>query len=266
VENFGLQWGQFSQTQIDSNSGYSRSRDRLLNEVWSLVSAQRGQVVVDAGCGSGRFTEIALELGATVIAIDLSGSVDATYRQFGKHPNCHVVQADLLKMPLDFSQVSGLYSIGVLQHTRNPYLTARLVARQLDSDSWFAFTAYGRRPWTPLGGKYLVRPLTRRLDAKRLLRIVEFFVPVVEPKVRVLASTRGISRLVRFLSPVATYPEFDYASEAARLEEAVLDTMDMLGPTYDHPLDARRLCEIVQVEVQSASRISSRPAIVIGKR
>ena len=36
-----------------------------------------GKWVLDAGCGMGRFAEIALKIGAQVVALDYSNAVDA---------------------------------------------------------------------------------------------------------------------------------------------------------------------------------------------
>ena len=34
------------------------------------------------GCGSGRFTDVAIEMGATVIALDYSSAIDAAKANF----------------------------------------------------------------------------------------------------------------------------------------------------------------------------------------
>ena len=60
ADSFGLQWNRFAKTQIDSALGSNRSRDRFLHETLWNESRLKGKMVLDAGCGSGRFSEIAI--------------------------------------------------------------------------------------------------------------------------------------------------------------------------------------------------------------
>jgi uncharacterized protein YbaR (Trm112 family) len=77
ASNFGLQWNLFRQTQLDSFSGQPISRRRFLSYTGWTEAELRGALVLDVGCGAGRFTEVALSLGARVVALDYSSAVDA---------------------------------------------------------------------------------------------------------------------------------------------------------------------------------------------
>ena len=70
AESFGLQWNRFANTQIDSKVGTNRSEIRFREETLWDERDLNGKLVLDAGCGSGRFSEIALKLGASLIAVD----------------------------------------------------------------------------------------------------------------------------------------------------------------------------------------------------
>ena len=72
AESFGFQWNRFRQTQLDSHSGHSVSRERFLTATGWEPESLAGKTVLDAGCGAGRFAEIALSCGATVFAVDYS--------------------------------------------------------------------------------------------------------------------------------------------------------------------------------------------------
>src|SRR5437016_12083970 len=95
ASNFGFQWNEFSRTQLDSHSGVPITRERFLAQTGWNESRLRGKLVLDAGCGAGRFAEIALSLGAEVVAIDYSSAVEAAQRNLGEHPRLHIVQADI---------------------------------------------------------------------------------------------------------------------------------------------------------------------------
>src|SRR5687768_12517976 len=73
--NFTLQWQHFRRTQLDSNSGRPISRNRFYGFTDWRPDELSGRRVLDVGCGAGRFTEIALDAGAEVFAIDYSGAV-----------------------------------------------------------------------------------------------------------------------------------------------------------------------------------------------
>ena len=57
AEAFGEQWQRYRQTQLDSYTGFPVSEIRLRRclgeDVWDSL---RGKLVLEAGCGAGRFT------------------------------------------------------------------------------------------------------------------------------------------------------------------------------------------------------------------
>jgi SAM-dependent methyltransferase len=76
-----------------------------------------GKLVLDAGCGMGRYSMIALRFGATVVALDLSESLRRLADVAPEHPKLHVVQGDLLNPPFKKALFDVVYSHGVLHHT-----------------------------------------------------------------------------------------------------------------------------------------------------
>jgi SAM-dependent methyltransferase len=233
--SFGIQWQRFAPVQLDSRTGRSWSEERFDREVpWGRCLS--GKWIVDAGCGAGRFAEIAARRGANVVAVDLSEAVDAVRDVLGHLPNVHPVQADLAALPVRPDTVAGAYSLGVLQHTPDPPSACRALLSALPVGAPLSVTVYARRPWTRAYAKYLVRPLTRRLSPSRLLALIESAMPALFPVTTRLFSLPGAGRVFRFLIPVANYVERDYPDPLLRYEEAVLDTFDMLSPTHDHPV------------------------------
>ena len=73
------------------------------------------------GCGPGRFTDVALTMGARVIALDYSSAIDAAQTNFaGKEADVLFIQGDALKLPLKTDSVDYVFTIGVLHHTPSP--------------------------------------------------------------------------------------------------------------------------------------------------
>ncbi|MDD3610723.1 MAG: hypothetical protein PHI49_13360, partial [Halothiobacillaceae bacterium] len=90
ADNFGMQWNRFRYTQLDSHSGIPVSAERFWKATGWLPGDLEGNWVLDAGCGAGRFAEVALNAGAKVVALDCSSAVDACYANLSPHPNLHV--------------------------------------------------------------------------------------------------------------------------------------------------------------------------------
>src|SRR3989442_1503779 len=99
ADNFGFQWNRFRKTQLDSHTRIRVSRDQLYEFADLTPAALKGQRVLDVGCGAGRFTEVALEAGARVVALDYSSAVDACWSNHRLHPRLDVVQCDIYHLP-----------------------------------------------------------------------------------------------------------------------------------------------------------------------
>jgi SAM-dependent methyltransferase len=79
----------------------------------------RGKVVLDAGCGFGRFTSYAARYGAEVVGFDLSDAVEAAYRNCRGMKKVHIVQGDIYHLPFG-KRFDFIMSIGVLHHLPDP--------------------------------------------------------------------------------------------------------------------------------------------------
>jgi SAM-dependent methyltransferase len=236
--NFGFQWNEFSRTQLDSHSGVPISRQRFVAQTGWDQSRLAGKLVLDAGCGSGRFAEIALSLGAEVVAIDYSSAVDAAQRNLGAHPRLHVVQADIYALPFAPETFDFIYSLGVLQHTPDVKRAVTSLIAMLRPGGALTLDFYLRRWQNVLEPKYWLRPITTRMRQDRLFRIVRRAAPPLLRISRALSRVPVAGRVLRRLVPVANYAGVYPLSESQLAEWAVLDTFDWLGPRFDHPQTA----------------------------
>lgn len=243
TDSFGMQWNKFSKVQLDSANGADYSRQRFESETTWTEEELRGKWVVDAGCGSGRFAEIAASKGARLIALDYSSAVDAARRNLkDRFPDVQFIQGDILNLPFAPESLDFVYSIGVLQHTPDPARCIAELIRRVKLDGRFCFTIYGRKWSTPFFSKYLVRPVTKRLPQKFLLRLIEISMPVLFPITDLLFRLPlGLGKFFSFIIPVATYVDREKFTRSQRYEEAVLDTFDMLSPAFDQPMSVAEL-------------------------
>jgi len=235
ADNFGLQWNVFRRTQLDSHSGTTISSDRFFRQSGWRSEDLRNALVLDVGCGAGRFAEIALSAGAKVVALDYSSAVDACYANLGTSSDIEVVQADIYHLPFKSEAFDFVYCFGVLQHTPDVRAAFMSLPRHLRKGGSLAVDIYPKLWRNVLIGKYWVRPFTKRISKERLIRAIQVIVPRVLPVVRVLGRLPLLGRVLRAIIPISNY-EGVHDLNATQLNEwAILDTYDMLGPAHDQP-------------------------------
>jgi SAM-dependent methyltransferase len=168
VDAFGWQWEQASRILKDPRFSAPEVFLDFIHPVqppWF-----RDKVVLDAGCGLGRFTVASAGFGARlVIGVDLSGSVDLVFESTRSLPNVLIVQADILALPVARVVDYG-FSVAVLHHTADPRgAFLHLVSKVVPGGSVSAWV-YGRENngWI-IYGVNPIRSVTSRLPRRLLL-------------------------------------------------------------------------------------------------
>ena len=239
AESFGFQWNRFRKTQLDSNTGIPVSRNRFVEYSGWSPEELKGKRVLDIGCGAGRFTEIALEFGARVVALDYSSAVDACRANFPDEKRLEVVQGDIYHLPFEPATFDYVYCFGVLQHTPDPAGAFMSLPRQLRDGGKLAIDVYPRLLRNLLWSKYYLRWWTRRLGPERLLAMVRWIVKYLLPLSIAVGRIPLLGRRLKYLIPVANYAGVYPLSKEQLKDWAILDTYDMLSPAHDHPQSAR---------------------------
>lgn len=240
AEGFGLEWNLHSRTQYDEYTGDDLSRTRFFNETgWDMDL--RGQVILEAGSGSGRFTEQAASTGAMVVSIDLSSAVDANYASNGDRKNVLIIQGDLRKMPLRDNYFDKLLCIGVIQHTPSPEETFQELIRYLKPGGRLAVDVYRKDPGLKgiiaslLPSKYWFRPFTKNLPPEKLYYWVKKYIEFIWPRTRFFTRMPWLWNKIKWRLLIADYSDESNMSDEKLQELAILDTFDMLSPAYDFP-------------------------------
>lgn len=235
VESFGEQWGRYRRVQLDSETAKPLSRERFLAGTgWSReLIADRS--VLEIGCGAGRFTQVLLQDGAFVWAIDASSAVDVATAN-NPSERLTTAQADLFRLPFAESSFERVFCYGVLQHTPDPRAAFLELARYAAPGGLIAMDVYRKLPYIDRwSAKIFWRPLTKRLPRELLRRFVEWYIPRWLPIDTRLARIPKVGRFLVAVIPCWNYTGLLDLSSDELIAWAVLDTFDALSPMYDNP-------------------------------
>lgn len=161
--SFSWEWHRYNRTQLDSASGDRRSEAQFAEMLGKPLEWLRGKLVLDAGCGMGRYAEIAARYGANVVAMDFSYAVDEARRNLAKLPNVTYVQADINRPPFAPGTFDVAYSLGVLHHTPDAHAAFLKVASLVKPDGWVSMFVYSRYNRVMQHGSDIWRHLTTRM-------------------------------------------------------------------------------------------------------
>lgn len=235
ASSFGLEWNKHARTQIDKFNGTNITRDRFYLETnWDPIDL-KDQKILEAGCGAGRFSQIAIETGAEVYSFDLSNAVDACLRNNGLAENFHIFQASIYELPFHEEYFDKIFCFGVLQHTpdvRKAFLS--LMPYLKEGGGEIVVDAYEKETSLKYFLRSLLRFLTKRIDNDKLYNIVTKTVPVLLPVSTGLRKIPVVGRYLSSFIPVVNYKGILPIKDEDLLDWAVLDTFDMLSPRYEN--------------------------------
>jgi len=232
--SFGFQWNRFKYQQIDGYDNADLSEKRFYSEA-GWTDEMEGKWILDAGCGAGRFLDIASKHSCDVVGVDMSNAVDAAAETTQGRSNVHLIQASIYELPLKPEAFDACYSIGVIQHTPNPSKAIRSLPRFVKKGGRIALTVYERKPWTLLSAKYLIRPITKKMNKQVLLFLIKLVMPILYPATSLLYRIPVVGKAFMFVIPIADYAHLPGLSLKQRYRCVTLDTFDMLSPQYDYP-------------------------------
>ncbi len=245
TDSFGFQWNKFRSLQHDSRNSKKISERRLkLNTGWSDKKLSNN-VVLECGCGSGRYTEVLRQMvgGGMVIAIDMSSAIDVNLENLGLHPNILYIQDDITNLYFMKGKADYVFCYGVLQHTPNPHRTLHRLGMYLKDGGELSIDVYAKmfKPNPFYGPKYFWRPITKHMDKERLLKVLEWYIPkYIKFDTKLRGKILGEYILGMIPIPCWNYIGMGY-SESERVQHAIMDTFDALSPQYDRPCSFNEL-------------------------
>jgi len=172
AERFGFEWTEFSRFGWD-DPRYGLDREESVFRAKALLRPEDldGRIVLDAGCGNGRYAHWATRYGGRVMAVDLGGAVDAAARNLGGERGVQVVEADIFDLPFAPDTFDVVFSIGVLMHTGDTRRAAACLVRTARPGGSVCLHVYGRgnRIYEAVDG--VLRSRTTRLPPARMMRL-----------------------------------------------------------------------------------------------
>jgi ubiquinone/menaquinone biosynthesis C-methylase UbiE len=248
VGSFSEQWDRWATVQVDSKGyrcGYIGSPNSTGIFIQKTGMAQvhvLHKVVLDAGCGTGRFSEVVASFGAkSVIAVDLSRAVFHAAKLGQEWRGEHTfIQASLESLPLPDASVDVAFSIGVLHHTPEPAKAVREIARVLKPGGTFAGWVYAKQavyshPLRKVWRDFSTNPANREAVLKLAMEA---------PRLRDLYAagkpTEAVAEAVKILPFLGQLAVLDPGSFRAIVgisgstndEECCLDSSDWMTPRY----------------------------------
>ena len=222
--SFGFQWHRYQKTQLDHDE-VDESESHFRMKTALRPEELKGKLVLDVGCGMGRFAEVATRWGARVIGIDLSAAAEVAARNLAVR-EFTAFQADVFALPFAPESFDVIYSIGVLHHTPDCEAAVKALDKYLKPGGILAVWLYsGYNKWYRFSD--LWRRYTSRMKPQTLHGILKVAVPVFYNTQQVLKKVpvagKPAAGLVQHVFPVKHHKD---------PEARMLDTFDWYSPKY----------------------------------
>lgn len=221
---FGFQWHKYARTQLD-HEGSSESEMLFRQKTGFTPQEVKGKLVLDVGCGMGRFAEVASRWGARVVGVDMSSAAEVAAANLSDRDLVAILQADAFSLPFAPGSFDFIYSIGVLHHTPDCERAFKGLTRLLKPGGSIAVWLYsGYNHWYQFSDLY--RKVTHRLSPRWLLALSHVALPLYQVhrglrKVPLIGTP--LSHRLHHLLPTSLHPVRDIR---------VLDTLDWYSPKY----------------------------------
>jgi len=258
ADSFGFQWTLFARTQLD-REGFNISEKDFRERTGFLPEDMEGKLVLDIGCGMGRFAEVATRWGARVVGVDLSQAAEVAAQNLPDPETATFFQADVFALPFAPGSFDYIYSLGVLHHTPDCERAFKVLPSLLKPGGTIAIWLYsGYNNWYRSSDFY--RKVTHRLPKRVLLNLCRVAGPLYylhRGLRRVPLIGAMISGGVRFVLPTNLDPD---------AEVRVLDTFDWYSPKYQSKHTYEQVSRWFEACGLDSLRVLEQPVSLRGRR
>lgn len=237
--SFGYQWNAFSRVQT-SAAQMPHNRERFFATT-GWAGDLRGQRVLEAGCGAGRFAGVALETGAEVYSFDLSAAVEACLGNVtdpDQKKRHHLFQASIHEIPLPNGMFDKIFCLGVLQHCPDVKKAFLSLIPFLRPGGELVVDCYWSQPLRHLFNlKYWLRPFFKWWKPSLLFSFWSAVISIAYDVKVLISKIPGIGPTLAKVIPIGRLnfePEMHLTVDEIK-EIKTLSVFDMLSPQYDQP-------------------------------
>lgn len=142
----------------------------------------KDKIVVDAGCGNGRYAEIVAPYCKHLICLDIGNHIFKTKKRLKQFNNITFIQTNLETIPLLNNSVDFVFSIGVIHHTPDPQKTLAELTRILKPDCkisiWVYPSNYWGNPIKSIISKFIRKFLLTKTLKEQVIWIKEKLIPI----------------------------------------------------------------------------------------
>jgi len=247
VARFDSEWRAFSRVG-------TAEQERVFAQYFDVVSHDlltAGRVVLDAGCGGGRWAYAVQRRGPRVVAVDLGRSIELAERSTRETGRVACVQADVRDLPVRRGGFDLVYSLGVLHHVGPTEHAVQGLARAVRPGGvlliylYYALDGRSRAYRALYRGADAVRRRSSRLPQSLLVGLTTAIAAsVYYPLARLarLLRTVGLRRLSDSL-PLSFYADLSFGTMRN-------DSLDRFGTTLEKRYtraEIRRLLQYAQL-------------------
>jgi SAM-dependent methyltransferase len=233
AEAFSYQWKLHHRGDLETDTlyGWTPQQDwQLLRRALDVTDEELvGRVVLDAGCGSARFTQQLGDHGVgAAIGVDIVDAVDDAFDACRHLSNVHIVQANIAAPPFRAQVFDYVWCRGVLHHTPDPAGGHRALANLVKPGGTLYVWVYAKR-FNPF------RLVKSAFDAMRITRLP---LPALFAVCRVMAypslALLALYRAIRMLPGLRARSARQQRTVRRRgLREVQLTWFDALAPAFD---------------------------------
>ena len=232
IEGFGREWSTFDQSKVSQDDLKSIFDDYF--ELVDLAALPADAVIMDVGCGSGRWAQFAADYCKVMYLVDPSNdALDVARRNLSDFTNCEFIQASTEDLPVEDNSCDLVYSLGVLHHIPDTASGIRDCVKKLKPGAPFLVYLYyrfdNRPPW--FRGLWWVSNLLRKLMSRLPFVMKRMMTDLVA--IFVYFPLARISKLVEALGRnPASLPLSIYRDHS--LYTMRTDSLDRLGTRLEH--------------------------------
>jgi len=250
VDSFSFEWNTFHDVQMDILNNTDESDKTFRYKTGWKPEDMKGKLILDIGIGAGRFADIVSGWGGEVVGIDLSFAVEAAFKNVGKRPNVHIIQADIFNLPFKNEVFDHMYSIGVLHHTPDTKKAFKSVVPFLKKGGEFAVFIYEK------GFYHRYSDIWRKVTVRLPLRVM-YVLSAVSIPLYYIHKIPFLGPALQFALPTANWPKWKWRW---------LDTFDWYTPKYQWKHTYPEVYRWYMENGFSAMELFDYPVCMLGKK